>query len=278
MSSILDALKELESERARGAKKTTSVANVPSAPPRSFGMMTALGGGLALGVVALGVYLWGAGTKPQQPIEAASVEQPARSASEQAPAPGRGPEWLGRAEPPRARVAPVAPAAAPAPAPTPRAAVAEAPPPVVPAAPSPAAVVSTPIEPAVAPAPVERAAATTPVERPAPPIPPVPAAAPAATPQTATVPAAAVPSAPARPAPARPAEAPVRRAGNQDVQMEALAFSSHAHQRTVTLLVDGRRATLHQGESLGGVEVQLIMADGAYLQRSGDVVFIGKPR
>jgi hypothetical protein len=60
--------------------------------------------------------------------------------------------------------------------------------------------------------------------------------------------------------------------------MEALSFSSHVGERTVTLLVNGSRATLHQGESLGGVEVQLIMADGAYLQRGADVFFIGKPR
>ena len=57
-----------------------------------------------------------------------------------------------------------------------------------------------------------------------------------------------------------------------------MSFSSHVGQRTVTLLVNGTRATLHQGESLGGVEVQLIMADGAYLQRGADVFFIGKPR
>jgi hypothetical protein len=60
--------------------------------------------------------------------------------------------------------------------------------------------------------------------------------------------------------------------------MEALSFSSHVAQRTVTLLVNGSRAVLHQGEALGGVEVQLIMADGAYLQRGADVFFIGKPR
>jgi hypothetical protein len=35
--------------------------------------------------------------------------------------------------------------------------------------------------------------------------------------------------------------------------------------------VNGSRATLHQGEALGGVEVQLIMADSAYLQRGADV-------
>jgi len=115
----------------------------------------------------------------------------------------------------------------------------------MPPAPSPAAVPAAPAAPPAAAIPVERAAAPAPVER---------------------------------PAPARVAEAPARRAGPQDVQMEALAFSSHTHQRTVTLLVDGRRATLHQGESLGGVEVQLILADGAYLRRGGDVVFIGKPR
>ncbi|HWP64943.1 MAG TPA: hypothetical protein VNO26_03400, partial [Candidatus Limnocylindria bacterium] len=71
---------------------------------------------------------------------------------------------------------------------------------------------------------------------------------------------------------------PARAAGRGDVRLESLAFSSHVGQRTVTLLVDGRRATLHQGESLGGVEVQLIMADGAYLRRGGDVFFVGKPR
>jgi hypothetical protein len=42
--------------------------------------------------------------------------------------------------------------------------------------------------------------------------------------------------------------------------------------------VNGRRATLRQRESLGGVEVQLIMADGVYLQRGADVFFVARPR
>src|SRR5262249_48781907 len=55
MSSILDALKELESDKARATKKTTSVADVPSTPPRSLAPFIALGGTLAIGIVAFGV-------------------------------------------------------------------------------------------------------------------------------------------------------------------------------------------------------------------------------
>ncbi|HWP65540.1 MAG TPA: hypothetical protein VNO26_06480, partial [Candidatus Limnocylindria bacterium] len=105
MSSILEALKELESERARAAKKTTSVVDMPPEPERtSLGAFIPLAGGLALGVVVFGVYLWTAGGDPLPPTSSPStLEQPADRPA--APGP-REPDWLSRAEPPRARVAP----------------------------------------------------------------------------------------------------------------------------------------------------------------------------
>jgi hypothetical protein len=94
----------------------------------------------------------------------------------------------------------------------------------------------------------------------------------------AAVSAPAAPAASAPPA-AKAAEPPARGKGDQQqVRLEGLSYSSHVAQRTVTLLVNGSRATLHQGEALGGVEVQLIMADGAYLQRGSDVFFVAPPR
>jgi hypothetical protein len=80
-------------------------------------------------------------------------------------------------------------------------------------------------------------------------------------------------------APARPQVANTRTGGaDQRVELEGIAYSANVDQRTATLRVNGRRATLRQRESLGGVEVQLIMADGVYLQRGADVFFVARPR
>ena len=54
MSSILEALRELEGERARSGQKTTSVVDAPREPQRSLGAVIPLTGGLAIGVVAFG--------------------------------------------------------------------------------------------------------------------------------------------------------------------------------------------------------------------------------
>jgi hypothetical protein len=216
VSSILEALKELEGDRASATKKTTSVVDAPPAPERSLGALIPLSGGLAIGIVAFGLYAWGPRLvgSPAAPPSAPVTE----SAAVETKAPPQSPEWLERVEPPRARFAP---------------------PPDAPAPPRPAA--------AAAEVPAEEGAAK-----------------------------AAAPPTP-EPAPTPKATA-TRGGGNRQVQVVGLAFSAHTYQRTVTLLVDGRRATLHQGEALGGVEVQLIMADGVYLQRGAEVFFVNWTR
>jgi hypothetical protein len=217
VSSILEALKELEGDRARAAKKTTSVVDVPPTPERSLGALIPLSGGLAIGIVAFGLYAWNPGFVGSPP---APQPPPSADAVAATKAPPRSPEWLERVEPPRARFAP---------------------PPDTPPPPRPA--------PAAAEAPVVEGTAKATA-------PPTPKPASTPTPKTTAV----------------------RGGGDKQVQVEGLAFSAHTYQRTVTLLVDGRRATLHQGEALGGVEVQLIMADGVYLQRGAEVFFVNWPR
>jgi hypothetical protein len=215
MSSILEALKELEGDRARVSKKATSVVDAPHAPERSLGALIPLSGGLAIGIVAFGLYAWGPRFAASPP---APPPVPSAGAAADTKAPPRSPEWLERAEPPRARVAPLA-------------------------------------------------------DAPSPPRPATPAA------EAPTSDGAAKAAAPPTPkAAAAPKAAATRGAGDRQVQLEGLGFSAHTYQRTVTLLVDDRRATLHQGEALGGVEVQLIMADGVYLQRGSEVFFVSWPR
>ena len=201
MSSILEALRELEEDRNRGAdRKGTSVTDALREPARSVGTFIPLTGGLAIGVVAFGLCIWGSGILGSRTPE---VPRGDDTAPASVPTPGRSsPAWLENADPPRARVDP---------------------PPMA--------------------APAEHAAAEQPSALVAPPSPPVTKAAPAG-------------------------------GGDRQVDVESIRFSPHFEQRTVTLRVSGRRATLRQGESIGGVEDQLMMADGVYLQRGSEVLFI----
>jgi len=206
VSSILEALKELEGDQARASKKATSVADAPREPERSLGALIPLTGGLAVGVVAFGLYAWSPRLVDAPPTEPSASSEVARPDPK---APPRGPEWLERAEAPRARV--TAPAAA------------------------------APPRPAQAAAPAGDAA-------------------------------------PASSAPAVPKVTTSRGGGDEQVRVEAISYSSNVDQRTATLSVNGRRATLRQREALGGVEVQLIMSDGVYLQRGSEVFFVARPR
>jgi hypothetical protein len=61
------------------------------------------------------------------------------------------------------------------------------------------------------------------------------------------------------------------------LQVESVDYDVPAARRSVTLLLNGDRVTLREGESADGVSVQLITADGAYLQRGGEV-FLAAPR
>ena len=54
--------------------------------------------------------------------------------------------------------------------------------------------------------------------------------------------------------------------------MSGIRYSSSPTERAVTLEVDGGSpVTLHQGESAGELEVQLILPDGVYVRRGGHV-------
>jgi hypothetical protein len=63
----------------------------------------------------------------------------------------------------------------------------------------------------------------------------------------------------------------------RSLQVESVEYDVPAARRSVTLLLNGDRVTLREGESADGVSVQLITPDGAYLQRGGEV-FLAAPR
>ena len=67
-----------------------------------------------------------------------------------------------------------------------------------------------------------------------------------------------------------PAESKPATSGGQ-VAVEAISYAASPEQRVVTMRIHGRRVTLRQRESVDGVEVQLIMPNGVYLQRGGEV-------
>jgi hypothetical protein len=115
VSSILEALRELESERPRGAtrERHVTVADAPGEPPvPRMNALIPLAGGLAVGIVAVGLYVWTApGPHLAQPADPPAAMQTAPAAAATAPPaapassvePAR-PNWLDRAEAPRARV------------------------------------------------------------------------------------------------------------------------------------------------------------------------------
>jgi hypothetical protein len=87
-----------------------------------------------------------------------------------------------------------------------------------------------------------------------------------------TTPAAATPDHPARDAAAPRPRAGAGRAG-APVEVAAIEYSADVSRRAVALRIDGGEPVrLHEHESAGGVEVQLIEADGVYVRRGGEVV------
>jgi hypothetical protein len=67
--------------------------------------------------------------------------------------------------------------------------------------------------------------------------------------------------------------------GEPQVQVKSIVYSSLPAQRTVTLQVEGASArTLHEGESLNGMEVQLIVPDAVYLRHGASVFAVGAAR
>lgn len=68
-------------------------------------------------------------------------------------------------------------------------------------------------------------------------------------------------------APAAPSSVP----GQPRIQVQSIVYSGEPEKRAVTLRIDGRAATLREGESANGLEVQLILRDAVYLRHGGNV-------
>jgi hypothetical protein len=83
-----------------------------------------------------------------------------------------------------------------------------------------------------------------------------------------------MPAVAGEPRDATPAPPPM--SGTSTVRVRSIGYSPAEGKRTVTLAVDGGNAvTLHQGESAGGVEVQLILPEAVYVRRGADVFALG---
>jgi cell division septation protein DedD len=118
VSSILEALRELEGARPPAGRRELPPAETPTVTPRIAGAVIPLLGGLAVGIVAFGVYMWAPGfvapqvDQPRGP--SAARPTPAGSVATDPGATGERPRWLDTAEAPRARVGRTAAAPTPA--------------------------------------------------------------------------------------------------------------------------------------------------------------------
>ncbi len=63
------------------------------------------------------------------------------------------------------------------------------------------------------------------------------------------------------------------RSGGQ-VAVEAISYGADPGQRVATMRVHGKRVTLRQREAVDGIEVQLIMPNGVYVQRGSEVYLL----
>ena len=210
MSSILEALRELEASKAPAAPGTGAWTEERSRSRSALETIGIVAGGLAVGAAAFALVIWLAGSAFRDPAEPPSGAPPGISASPAAPSPQAAepaagpaapPAWLGRAEPPRARVAPGA----------------------------------------------------SPSER-------MPSMSRAAQ----------------EPAPSPGAASPA--SDDSIVVVSSISYSPDSRRRSVTLRVGGTLATLREGQSMHGVEVQLILPGSVYVRRGGDVVVLEPER
>ena len=99
-----------------------------------------------------------------------------------------------------------------------------------------------------------------------------------AAPTAAPPPAVAAPSPEGAAAPATPGAS----AGSQPepaVRLRSIGYVTAPEKRTATLTIDGAPAvTLRQGESAGGIEVQLILHESVYVRHGPDVFAVGVER
>ncbi len=210
MSSILEALRELEASKAPAAPGTSPWTEERSRSRSALETLGIVAGGLAVGAAAFALVIWFAGSAFRDPAEPPSSAPPGISASPAAPSPqaaepaaepGAPPAWLGHAEPPRARVAPGA----------------------------------------------------SPSER-------MPSMSRAAQ----------------EPAPSPGAASPAQ--DDSIVAVSSISYSPDSRRRSVTMRVGGTLATLREGQSMHGVEVQLILRDSVYVRRGGEVVVLEPER
>jgi len=210
VSSILEALRELEASKGPAAPGTSPWTEERSRSRSALETLGIVAGGLAVGAAAFALVIWFAGSAFRDPAEPPSGAPPGISASPAAPSPqaaepaaepGAPPAWLGRAEPPRARVAPGA----------------------------------------------------SPSER-------MPSMSRAAQ----------------EPAPSPGAASPAQ--DDSIVAVSSISYSPDSRRRSVTMRVGGTLATLREGQSMHGVEVQLILRDAVYVRRGGEVVVLEPER
>src|SRR5262249_846086 len=107
----------------------------------------------------------------------------------------------------------------------------------------------------------------------------------AASPEVAAAPTAAPPPAVAGPAPegAPPPATQGASAGSSQTEpgggLRAIGHATAPEKRAATLTIDGAPPmTLRQGESAGGIEVQLILRESVYVRHGPDVYAVGVDR
>jgi len=79
-----------------------------------------------------------------------------------------------------------------------------------------------------------------------------------------------------RPAATEQATADAPRAAG--LSLVRVHYSESRSERTATLRIDGSAVVLHEGETVQGIEIQLVTAEGAYVRRGGEVLMLAPSR
>lgn len=203
MSSILQALKELEGKNAPVTPETTAWSEERPAVRRAAETFGIIAAGLIIGALGFLVIVWLLGSSVEESLPVGAAASPSAVASvpraRAVPAPARPgaapPAWLARTEPPRGMVAGATPGS------------------------------STPTSPATA-----RTAASQ--------------------------------------------DAPPVAADSGDIAVRSIRYASVPSQRSVTLQIGSSTTTLREGQSVGDLEIQLIMPDAVYVRQGTDVIML----
>jgi hypothetical protein len=202
VSSILQALKELEGKNAPVTPETTAWSEERPAVRRAAETFGIIAAGLIIGALGFLVIVWllGSSVEESMPVGAAASASAVASVprARAVPAPARPgaapPAWLARTEPPRGMVAGATPGS------------------------------STPTSPATA--------------------------------RTATQ------------------DAPPVATDSGDIAVRSIRYASVPGQRSVTLQIGGSTTTLREGQSVGDLEILLIMPDAVYVRQGTDVIML----